>query len=205
MRKSLLVLVCCLVIGVKISAQLQVNLLYLEANSTASCNIKVDWATDSETDMGYFIVLRAEYPNGVSFTPIDTVSAIGNSTNLVYYSSIDSSFISDSCYYYRLQVVSNNEQSLLTDIVAACRCNFTAIKDIPGTPETSLSPNPATNQLTINSSVAIKQVNIYNTTGQLLKTVYESSQIDISSLAKGVYMAEVKTKQASVMLRWVKM
>jgi arylsulfatase A-like enzyme len=94
----------------------------------------------------------------------------------------------------------------LAMLVGSSHClTLTGVNEVVRQDIITLSPNPATNQLIINSSVTIQQINIYNTTGQLVKTVYDSSQVDISNLAKGVYMAEIKTKQANVMRRWVKM
>lgn len=76
----------------------------------------------------------------------------------------------------------------------------------------SLSPNPATSQLNITSSVPIEQINIYNTTGQLVRAIdvraiHESPQLqlDVSQLTNGLYIAELKTKDTTVMRRWVKM
>ncbi len=81
----------------------------------------------------------------------------------------------------------------------------------PATTQFSLSPNPATSQLTINSSVPIERINIYNTTGQLVLQTKQTA-IDVSGLGKGVYVAEVTPKSpkgdlntAPVMRRWVKM
>ena len=72
----------------------------------------------------------------------------------------------------------------------------------------TLAPNPATNQLFIQTNgMAVSEVNIYNTTGSLVSQTKQpqTNSIDISQLANGVYIAEIKTKEASVMRRWVKM
>jgi len=57
-------------------------------------------------------------------------------------------------------------------------------------------PNPTTEILNIslNTNLILKQVNIYNTIGQLLQTE-NKQQINISSLAKGSYFVEVITNQ----------
>ncbi len=72
----------------------------------------------------------------------------------------------------------------------------------------SVYPNPATNQLSINTNgLPVSDINIYNTTGQLVLVVNQpqSNTIDISSLNNGIYITEIKTKAASAMRRWVKM
>ncbi len=138
-------------------------------------------------------------------------STAGNPATGTFTWQIDASLAKQSAYIFSLIARDNYSVPLKTYqtfkvwVADTSECTFTSIKNIGEEINLSLSPNPATNQLIINSSVAIEQINIYNTTGQLVKTVHESSQIDISHLAKGVYIAEIKTQQASVMRRWVKM
>ena len=69
-------------------------------------------------------------------------------------------------------------------------------------------PNPANNQLNINlGNLQAEQVCIYNATGQLLSEVKQptGNRLDISSLATGVYIAEIKVQGVVQRVRWVKM
>lgn len=69
-------------------------------------------------------------------------------------------------------------------------------------------PNPTANKLFIETNgLSVIQVNIYNAVGYLVSQSNELQRknIDISQLAMGVYIAEIKTKQVSVKRRWVKM
>lgn len=69
-------------------------------------------------------------------------------------------------------------------------------------------PNPASSQLFIESNTAtITEINIYNTAGGLVSQTKQpvTKIINISLLANGVYIAEIKTKEGSVKRRWVKM
>lgn len=72
-----------------------------------------------------------------------------------------------------------------------------------------LYPNPATNQLFIETNgTPVEQINIYNTTGSLVMSVSPSAikcELSTGTLAAGVYVAEIKTNDASVKRRWVKM
>ena len=90
-----------------------------------------------------------------------------------------------------------------------CYTTATAIIDNNKEKETLLLfPNPATNQFFIETNgTAVSEVNIYNTAGSLVSQTKQpqTKSIDISQLANGVYIAEIKTKEASVMRRWVKM
>ena len=74
--------------------------------------------------------------------------------------------------------------------------------------EIRIYPNPASTQLFIETNgTEVEQVNIYNTTGRLVSQTKlpQSKSIDVSGLVQGVYIAEIKTKDASVKRRWVKM
>ncbi|MES2620119.1 MAG: T9SS type A sorting domain-containing protein, partial [Bacteroidota bacterium] len=71
-----------------------------------------------------------------------------------------------------------------------------------------VTPNPATDQLFIETNgIPITEINIYNTAGILVSKLrqLQSNTIDISPLAKGIYIVEAKTKEGSVRQRWVKM
>ncbi|MBU2939819.1 T9SS type A sorting domain-containing protein [Lacinutrix sp. C3R15] len=65
-------------------------------------------------------------------------------------------------------------------------------------------PNPVTNSFQINSNKNIESVKLYNITGRLLKTFNEETSYDISDLATGVYVANVKTASGSKAIRIVK-
>ena len=68
-------------------------------------------------------------------------------------------------------------------------------------------PNPATNQLNITfNGVQIEQVSIFNVDGKLVNETKQptNNRIDISNLAKGVYVAQVKVREVIVRKRWVK-
>lgn len=72
----------------------------------------------------------------------------------------------------------------------------------------TMYPNPTTNQLFIETNgVAVTEINIYNTSGNLVSQTKQqlNNYIDVSQLARGVYVTEIKTKGASVQRRWVKM
>ncbi|GAA3651173.1 T9SS type A sorting domain-containing protein [Flavivirga jejuensis] len=68
----------------------------------------------------------------------------------------------------------------------------------------SAYPNPVTNSFQLNSNKNIENVKLYNITGRLLKTFNTEENYDISDLATGVYLAQVKTQSSSKTLRIVK-
>ncbi|RED46931.1 putative secreted protein (Por secretion system target) [Winogradskyella eximia] len=65
-------------------------------------------------------------------------------------------------------------------------------------------PNPTKNSFRIDSNKTIESVELYNITGQLLKTFSEEANYDISDLATGIYIANIKTQLGSKTLRIVK-
>ncbi len=83
----------------------------------------------------------------------------------------------------------------------------TGVDELP-VENTSVYPNPATNQLSINlGGMQAEQVNIYNIDGKLVSLTMQpqNNRVDISELAKGVYIAEIKLGDAAQRVRWVKM
>ena len=73
--------------------------------------------------------------------------------------------------------------------------------------ELILLPNPATLEIFIQTKLEVEQVNIYNISGSLLiQTILpDIKSIDISQLASGLYIAEIKTKETTVRRKWTKM
>lgn len=90
----------------------------------------------------------------------------------------------------------------------------TKLTDIPQfaiqNPQFSLFPNPTTNQLniTIDESLVGAQLNIYSVTGALVQTAQLQTQhaaFNTQQFPSGVYIAEIKTRDASIKRKWVKM
>ncbi|SDG56196.1 GEVED domain-containing protein [Epilithonimonas hungarica] len=81
------------------------------------------------------------------------------------------------------------------------------VKEALATSETSLNkvqfyPNPVKDVLTVSSSKKVNSVSVYNTAGQLIKTVQNTNTIDMSKLSAGVYVVktdvEGKTETSKV-------
>ena len=72
----------------------------------------------------------------------------------------------------------------------------------------TIYPNPTDNYLNFNlSSLQLQQVRIYSIEGKLVVEIKQptGNRIDISNLAKGIYIAEVALGRKIVRLQWVKM
>ena len=73
--------------------------------------------------------------------------------------------------------------------------------------ETTLFPNPVSNELNIDSKDNIKEVTVFNLTGQQLfskKGNSKTSKIDVSNLKSGIYIVEVKTDKTSKTYKVIK-
>ncbi|HAR71823.1 MAG TPA: hypothetical protein DCR77_00235 [Flavobacteriaceae bacterium] len=73
--------------------------------------------------------------------------------------------------------------------------------------EITLFPNPVSNELNIDSKDNIKEVTVFNLTGQQLfskKGNSKTSKIDVSNLKSGVYIVEVKTDKTSKTYKVIK-
>lgn len=85
----------------------------------------------------------------------------------------------------------------------------TGINEINSTPSIQIYPNPATDKITVKAPIVSPDqfISIYDITGHLLlqqPLKEETTDIDISSLSKGVYVAKMGDKKSSTSQRWVK-
>ena len=158
-----------------------------QATGTGLINYTWSWG-DGTTDTGA--------------TPSHTFAVAGNyNICLTITDSLNckSNYCDSSTYIYKAEsMVSVNVVSQLP----------TGINEAEANALISIYPNPATNQLFIQTNgTALEQVNIYNTTGSLVSQTKElqNKSIDIGQLATGVYIAEIKTKEGNARRRWVKM
>jgi hypothetical protein len=75
--------------------------------------VQLTWTTASEINVDYFEVLKSK--DGVSFSPLTSVDAIGNSSYLNQYNTVDY-YPYSGLSYYQLKTVDNNGYSELSPI-----------------------------------------------------------------------------------------
>lgn len=80
-----------------------------------------------------------------------------------------------------------------------------AVKDISTLPRISVYPNPANTELIIKAE-RLDMVRIFTINGQQVKEIEQpqNDKIDISQLANGLYIIQVKTKDNSWNIKWEK-
>lgn len=152
----------------------------------------VAWITTTEINTDYFIVNKSV--NGISFSEITRVKAVGNSSVPQNYSVTDNNNGSSFKYiYYELQIVDKDGKSSLSTIERFT--NTTATSKLI----TQLSPNPITPpghlmfQFNADKNGEMK-IQLFNTSGKLIKednanaiTGLNNGHFHIGDLPAGVY------------------
>ena len=98
---------------------------------------------------------------------------------------------------------SNNE--VLSNII---QLTPTGVNNIGPGQSVSLYPNPAANELMIIAgSSMVQQVSILSAEGKLISTYSNpvNNRLDVSQLASGIYIAEIKINDMISRIKWVKM
>lgn len=78
------------------------------------------------------------------------------------------------------------------------------IEDVANMVKFNVSPNPATDRLTINCSEAVREINVLDMTGRTVMTTATTSSINVSALAAGVYVVRIATENGIGMQKFVK-
>jgi len=109
---------------------------------------------------------------------------------------------------FNAPVLTNSVSNTLTDVVPEL-CNSVGISQNIIDKTILLYPNPANNTLFIQSSdLSVTDILIYNMAGNLLQTntgLSANNAVDITSLAAGIYIAEIKTNEGVIRKRWTKL
>lgn len=167
---------------------LPIELLNFNANLLDNASVKLDWQTASEINNDYFIMERSI--NGNSWEELAKIDAVGNSSDLLKYSTFDySPYVGVS--YYRLKQVDFDGQS-----------SYSGIRKIIVTDSSiELYPNPTENKITVSgNNISLEDIQVYNILGQEVTSItkrisLEESKviIDLSNLNEGLYYIKTKT------------
>jgi hypothetical protein len=162
--------------------------------------IQVKWSTTSEVNSDYFDVQKST--DGINWNSIGRVEAAGNSSKLTDYTFNDINAINGWQYYRLVQVDFNGVEA--TSKTVAININSHSKLTV------NLSPNPASNVLTLNSNASENvdiSFKIYDATGKLLIEGQENAMlvnIDITNLSAGVYLTEVITNGELSRIKFLK-
>ena len=172
------------------------NLLPITFSSftaTAKNNtIETNWHTATELNTNHFIIQHCA--DGISFTDIGTVKAIGSGANS--YSFTDNNPTPsplNGVVYYRLQSVDKDGSSSFSKVVSV---QFTVNSN-----QLTVYPNPAKEAVTIKGN-HIVSVQVIDNMGRVVKVVTlkdaTNPVLSVSSLAAGVYHLRIQTTDGKV-------
>lgn len=135
------------------------------------------WQTQTETNNAYFEIEHSL--DGRAFEPLSKIEGTGNSTHPQNY-SYHHNKMAEGVNYYLLKQVDLNGTFEYSEVVSL----------IHKTTSISLYPNPVQDRLNVQleQDMPIKVMRIYNSQGQLLKTIpTASTSIDVAGLESGLY------------------
>ncbi|MBX7094411.1 MAG: T9SS type A sorting domain-containing protein [Flavobacteriales bacterium] len=140
-------------------------------------HVSIEWVTASEENNDFFLIERSE--DGISFERILEHDGAGNSNHTLHYAMDDNSPLT-GWSYYRLRQVDYDGHSTVSQVKA--------VYFDPSENDITVYPNPAIS----GSVVQIKgsysgSIEIFSMSGQLVKSIQNSSSISTEDLTPGVY------------------
>jgi trimeric autotransporter adhesin len=158
---------------------------------------KLNWATAFELNSSHFVIERST--NGSNWYSIGTVAAKGNSTVTTSYEMYDNA-AARGINYYRLRQVDINGQFEISTVRSAL---FNAGNTV------EVAPNPATNFINLYiGKTTIAQtsasVQLLNTAGKIIYsilTTQQHTQINATTMAKGLYFVKIITSDGTSVIR----
>lgn len=174
-------------ISIILYSGLPVELLSFEALANDQEDL-VLWSTASETNNRFFSIERSA--DAIHWQTLKTLDAAGTSTQAHHYKTI----IDDplpGIAYYRLKQTDYDKSF-----------TYSSIAYVERAPETlSVFPNPAMNELTIQSNRPLAKLELASVTGQVVLSQSISGtqhELDVSGLANGVYVVSIHRADQNV-------
>lgn len=165
---------------------LPIELVYFVSNLNVNNQVNIGWQTATESNNDFFVVERSA--NGIDFiaiTEIKSQSESGNSLQTLNYEMTDFNTLTGTSYYRLKQVDFNGHFT------------YSNIESIEGNASEKIKivPNPVDKVCTIEFETenSVKQVEIYNSIAQIVKTVslneqtQKTIQLDFSNMTPGIY------------------
>lgn len=184
------------------SGQQIVNLTATQLNIGGVEQIELTWQSINENGWCYFVIERDTNNNG-NFTPYDTLSANGSTTDTTNYLFTDFGPLqSNIIYSYRLR--------LDTMYFPTATCYFNSISDTVSISFTTslgelsnsntfkIFPNPSNGIVSVQGDKSVNSIKIYNAIGEIVyeQTNQNSAQftIDISDKPNGIYFIVINSE-----------
>lgn len=150
------------------------------AKRNNNSSVQLNWETIQEINASHFDVERSE--DGVRFTKVGTVQAVGTTQNRSNYIFADNNATA-SVYYYRLAQYDNDGKRTFSSIAKVGNNNTKTLFATTG------------NSVRVQFFEAgTKQIRLMNTNGTFIRQVTVSNMqadLDVTGLSKGVYILQV--------------
>ncbi len=168
-----------------IDAVLPVSLVSFSAvksNNTVTLN----WTTSAEANSDVFVISKSI--DGINFTEIEKVTAAGNSTQVLNYTSVDHN-PHFGVAYYKLRQLDKDSKVGVEKVITV---NFVLSND-----EVQIYPNPVSSELNINiADKRFTKVTITDVNGKILGRYNLNangalSTINLSTFPKGIYLLKL--------------
>ncbi|WP_460893662.1 T9SS type A sorting domain-containing protein [Rufibacter soli] len=163
--------------------------------------VLLKWSTETETGLTEFVVERSE--DGVTYTPIGTVPASGNSTSPRSYQFIDPNPF-PALTYYRLRLIRTNGTLEYSEVIQITGPSFVR----------QLAPNPGGGKtfLYFNTTEAdVVKLTIYDLSGRLfgevtVNVVPQSNRYELTLpvAGQGLYLIRWQSRREKGTVRYVK-
>lgn len=174
---------------------LAVNIISFTASKDAYNNVQLNWKSIEDASLSHYYVQKSR--NGKDWANIGTQQASGQNSNVSY--NLEDASLLVGTTYYRLQLMYNNGNSLLSDV----RQISHGIKG-----SFILAPNPASKQTVLTFIAGEEEITtlaLRNSAGgtvqsQKVKLSKGSNavSIDVSSLPAGLYTIQMKTAKGII-------
>ena len=183
---------------------LPVDILTFNGILTEDLRVKLNWATASEINAGYYSVERST--DGFDYSGIGTVPAVGNSTSLSNYELYDNHPPKGTIYYKLTEFDVNGFATFLGYVVINNRASL---------PMLNVFPNPAQNSVTLrlkNFATPTANYELYDAHGALINngtiTLDNNGdmdyKMDISDFNAGMYFIKINTGEEILTKTFVK-
>ena len=156
----------------------------------------IQWNTTDESNLDKFIIEKSV--DGRSFFSIGEILPTNNNSGNTY-EFRDNNLLNNPIFYYRLRIIELSSYEKLSAIINLRRNGQSE--------KITLYPNPAIENLLINSSSALKKIEILNMTGQIIYTnnaVNLTNSISVKAFSSGMYILKAYTDSEIILNRFIK-
>ncbi len=182
-------------IGLAAATVLPVTLSSFTATAQQGNSVLLNWSTQQELNSHHFDIEHSL--DGLLFTKVGETNARGNSNlKTAYHFTIPS--LTAGKHFFRLKQVDADGKSSYSPIISATTGTGTQLR---------LFPNPVKNVLNIAATDIVSQVKVYNASGSLVKLqLFTAAQVivDVSTLPKGIYYADIVTDKETIRRQVIK-